>query len=365
MTNNLDKNSYNFGDLLKQARLDCGFDIDTLARRLHIRNDIVEAIENGDVNNMPASGYARNMVRAYARTVGLNQNEICEMYLSEVRETENSYSPTIEHRENNNHSTSIRSYNSVDRCSRRHSFSQLIEKDDNKSVNSSISHKKELSSISYFSNNNKKNTNFSRTKKENISRQASLSKQKNRREKPPTRHIPTKSMSSSFSLGGLPKPSIPQISSKNILAILVSIILIILIIVIVVLLLKPSQKQVDDVPNMPISGLTDTSNAENKIETNTTLDLKSVKFEFSVAKDQLSWITVEMDGEQKYADVATGPITKSFDVTGTLDFSTANPTPVTCKLNDKQVELTADTSTGFYTYSVDFNKWYEENKKSQ
>ena len=73
-----------FGAILRDARERRGYDLSTAARRLRIRPDILRAIEESDFSRMPPRGYARNMVNAYARFVGLNPTEITRMYLDEA-----------------------------------------------------------------------------------------------------------------------------------------------------------------------------------------------------------------------------------------------------------------------------------------
>ena len=73
-----------FGTILREARERKGYDLATAARRLRIRPDILRAIEEDDFSRMPPRGYARNMVNAYARLVGLNPTEMTCMYLDEA-----------------------------------------------------------------------------------------------------------------------------------------------------------------------------------------------------------------------------------------------------------------------------------------
>lgn len=72
------------GKVLREARERKGYDLNTVARRLRIRPDILRAIEAGDFSSMPPRGYTRNMVNAYARLLGLNPSEIVNMYLDEA-----------------------------------------------------------------------------------------------------------------------------------------------------------------------------------------------------------------------------------------------------------------------------------------
>ena len=65
-----------FGNVLKEARLARGLDLTAVSRELRIRQDIIVAIENSDFARMPSRGYARNMIIAYARLVGLNPQDV-------------------------------------------------------------------------------------------------------------------------------------------------------------------------------------------------------------------------------------------------------------------------------------------------
>ncbi len=59
-----------FGAILREARERRGLDLTTAARRLRIRPDILRAIEENDFSRMPPRGYTRNMVNAYAPARG-------------------------------------------------------------------------------------------------------------------------------------------------------------------------------------------------------------------------------------------------------------------------------------------------------
>ena len=72
-----------FGSQLRRARTRKGLDVNTVARRLRIRPDIIQAIEESDFDRMPPRGYARNMINSYAQLLGLNASEITRQYLDE------------------------------------------------------------------------------------------------------------------------------------------------------------------------------------------------------------------------------------------------------------------------------------------
>lgn len=304
-----------FGQRLKEARQNAGFDIETLARRLHIRSDIIKSIEDSDFSNMPASGYARNMIRAYARTVCLNPNEICNQYMEELQNA---------------------SVNKQTELNRQHISKSEQNKDRQRSIDNHSSQRRGTA------------------KRCSEGRDSNVARQQRRRN---TSQKTTSSMSSSFSLGSLPKPSVAKFSSLNIAAIASIAIIVILVIIISIVLLTPKKPALDDVPAMPISGFSDTSNQDsggnNENDNSKSTNTSKTTFEFSVDSGAKSYILIEIDGKQEYSEVATGPITKSFDVTKTLVFSTANPDPVKCSINGEQVKLTQDQTTGYYKYTVD------------
>ena len=72
-----------FGNVLKEARLSKGWDLASVSRELRIRQDIIVAIENSDFRRMPSRGYARNMIIAYSRLLGLNAQDVSRMYLDQ------------------------------------------------------------------------------------------------------------------------------------------------------------------------------------------------------------------------------------------------------------------------------------------
>ena len=179
-----------FGQRLKEARQNAGFDIETLARRLHIRSDIIKSIEDSNFSNMPASGYARNMIRAYARTVCLNPNEICNQYMKELQNA---------------------SINKQTELNRQHISKSEQNKGRQRSIDKHSSQRRGT------------------TKRRSEGRDSNVARQQRRRN---TSQKTTSSMSSSFSLGSLPKPSVAKFSSLNIAAIASIAIIVILVIII-------------------------------------------------------------------------------------------------------------------------------------
>lgn len=146
-----------------------------------------------------------------------------------------------------------------------------------------------------------------------------------------------------------------RLPALNLLVILA--IVAVIAIIAAVILFNGGGKSVDDVPDIPISGLTDTS-ATNESAQAPALEAapSSAVFSFSVKDGQEAWITVNLDGSSTpvYAAVAEGPTTEDFEVTGTLKFETANIAAVTLTVDGEEVQATPSSSGGTYVYTVDF-----------
>ena len=337
MDRGLIENTQNFGTRLKSAREQAGFNLETLARRLHIRPDIITSIEKADFDNMPAAGYAKNMIRSYARTVGLNQNEITELYISELE--------TYERTEK--HDPILALNNDYQRRSRRGSFLDLDSSRKDAERDSSNERR------SHNSTPQPESSSRTRSHLDSRSKRPSRAYFSNAGTK---NHVKTKSMQSTYTLGNAPRPSIPNFDPRKFVVPAIVIIIIVLLLMIFNLLLsnKNADSQ-DDVPAMPISGLTDTSNKdESASNTSTTTTVDHATFKVEVSSGQESWCTVTLDGTQSFADVISGPESKTFEVKGKLEFTTANSGPVKIYIDDKEQQMTADQSTGFYTFSYTF-----------
>lgn len=82
--------SYNFGEELADARRRAGLSVQQVSDALRIRPDIIRALEMEDFARMPAKGFARNQVSAYARYLGLDSVEFTDRFLAAYNEFERS-----------------------------------------------------------------------------------------------------------------------------------------------------------------------------------------------------------------------------------------------------------------------------------
>lgn len=76
----------NLGDLLRNARLEKGLSLDDIQELTKIRKRYLEAIEDGDYKVLPGNFYVRAFVKTYAETLGLDPEEISQMYKSDIPE---------------------------------------------------------------------------------------------------------------------------------------------------------------------------------------------------------------------------------------------------------------------------------------
>ena len=72
------------GALLRQAREAKGLSLDDLARTTKINRSILAALEEYDLNRLPAPIYTRGFVKAYAREVGLDPEGTANQYWSQA-----------------------------------------------------------------------------------------------------------------------------------------------------------------------------------------------------------------------------------------------------------------------------------------
>lgn len=70
-----------FGQQLREARVSHGLTYGTVSRKLRIRPDIIQAIEEEDFSSLPPRANTRAMIQAYASLLGLNPAVVVESYM--------------------------------------------------------------------------------------------------------------------------------------------------------------------------------------------------------------------------------------------------------------------------------------------
>jgi cytoskeleton protein RodZ len=69
---------------LRAARERVGWSLPDIAAALHIRQEYLEALEAGRINELPGNAYALGYLRSYARTLGLDPNETARRFKAEA-----------------------------------------------------------------------------------------------------------------------------------------------------------------------------------------------------------------------------------------------------------------------------------------
>lgn len=68
------------GDLLQRARRECGVTLEEAGKALHIRPHYLQALESGDLSQLPGSAYNRGYLQSYAIYLGLDRDEILRRF---------------------------------------------------------------------------------------------------------------------------------------------------------------------------------------------------------------------------------------------------------------------------------------------
>lgn len=350
-----------FGEVLRFARERAGIDLNSAARELRIRPDIINAIEESDFSHMPPRGYTRNMVNAYARYLNLNASEITSLYLGDA------YAYEVGKARDDSLLRSYRTNRSVQqtpRSSRRSSRSPLRSRDEEeRSLRESEGRTTALGRKVYSDSQTGR---FLRIAEP----QESLQRRATDRTHPSRHTALSTSQYTNFYAG----PSAPSgIRSKLPLIIAVAVILVLLIIVFVLLFGRGSASDSEtSVPSVPITGLTDTtgdseasSDDDEDASTTTLVAPTSVEAGYEVVSGASPWIEVYQDSTTVFAGIVNGPAEESFEVTGTLTITTPQPGNVVVTVDGTTVELTDDDGDSMYSYTIDFaaylEQWREEN----
>lgn len=72
-------------DMLRDARVAKGLELADIAEITHIRKDYLQALEEGRYGDLPEDIYAKNFLRLYAQTVGLDDAKLLERFSRERR----------------------------------------------------------------------------------------------------------------------------------------------------------------------------------------------------------------------------------------------------------------------------------------
>ncbi len=335
----------NFGAVLRETREQKGYDIATVARRLRIRVDVLEAIEDCDFSHMPPKGYARNMINAYARFLGLNPTEITGMYLDEC------YAHEIEYARKNARPTG---FDMSPRSGPRKAPKESDTRGDRGKRNMLDEHRTDGRTRSRVMYTDDSGT--GRHSSRGIADVGRLypEERAHRSVRPVS---PGGGYTNLYNGYQKPRSKVPFIIG--------GVLVVVVIVIILVLLFGPKGSSGgEDVQKVPVTGVTSSGVSDTAQKQVVTAPTKVV-VAYEVASGQSSWIDVYVDKVVTESATINGPATKSFDVTGVLRIDVVNPTAVKVTQDGSPLALTDPDGDGVYSVTVDFPailaQWQKDN----
>lgn len=344
-----------FGSVLKEARLVQGRDLASVSRDLRIRQDIIVSIENSDFKRMPSRGYARNMIIAYSRLLGLNAQDVSRMYLDQE------YAYQVE-RAHQNVDDSIRMHRDPHGRERggynTSSFSKVDGRSSRK-TRSRISQPDEKDLYDGSSNG------FGRAV---YSQNADVYPSHNN---PQVAHRARRSAMPAGKYGNMyaAPQNIPNPNrNRNIVIGIVAGVVIVVALVIAMILSHPTTPQT----NIPVTGAqstqsSDSDSADNQQQETTSTASETAPTEFtlkySVAKGSESYIEVYVDDKAQESATVSGPAEKSYTSSSKIRFVSTETKGVTVTINDQQVDLKTNSSgivNQTFNFSDILDQWYTD-----
>lgn len=349
-----------FGNVLKEARLARGLDLTAVSRELRIRQDIIVAIENSDFARMPSRGYARNMIIAYARLVGLNPQDVSRMYLDQeyayqVEQAHRSVGDTIQM-----HNKPYRrgSENSGNGQTGRIPRSEYRSKNSNSSSRNGLGYSSQANRNLYDGSSN----GFGRRMYSQNADEPPYAPRNNA----PVAHRARRSAMADGRYTNLytaPK-NIPNPNRKRniIIGVIIAVVLVIILIV-ALFLTHRSEPQT----NIPVTGVDVTAQQQTEDTTQTQEPVETPPTEFTlryeVADGSETYIEVYVDDNIEESSTVTGPAQQTYTSSSKIRFVATETDGVKLYINDEAVELTTNDSgivNTTYTFEDILNQWYED-----
>ena len=359
-----------FGTVLREARERKGYDVQSAARRLRIRPDILRALENNDFSRLPARGYTRNMVNAYAKLVGLNPADITRMYLDDA------YAYQVGRTRGESDSPAhVSGRRSVSRGDGHHDGrgqgSQRSSRYADERTDSRRSQRAQRGQRQGTQRMPRREQQPQREYRESLASRAARAENESRRSNHFGGAVTTQFTNfysgSQNNVGRGMQARLPYVA-------VIVIILLLLVIIVALAFGNRGAASTQEVAKVPITGVTDTSadgsgvsqdNSNNNSGNNDDSDTKSsstatvptsVKVEYKLAKGQQAYVVITQDG-QATEQMLTGPFDETVEVTGTWSLSTWVSSGFTVTMDGKDVEFTSDATTGMPTATVNFKDY--------
>lgn len=403
-----------YGDVLRQTRERHGISLTEVSADLHVREDILIAIETGDFSKIPPQGYSRNMIKSYARLLGLDANKITNMFLDAEysfrisKKRESAQQISEENRKRVPRTTKISSGYKTPRQQieeSRRNKNENIEKDENtktsafgsrtmhvfgnkyKNTPRARSERDRESDASHNRSAYKANSNTdldllvgddyksakerlesrkrkNMTKRQKLSRKDSyeLSDVEN-----PNGTATNNRANGSYNFMNIyqNKGANSAAQSKMMIPVIGAAVIVLIVILICVFFFVGKQNENDktDVSNLNVVGISDIENpnkdnGENR-EENATSEPKEVEFKYKVKDGNSVYMEIYEGNNTRPTlarEVKAGE-TNTFKVTDTLKFVTSKPEGVEIYVDNELVSPQDTKGVGVYNYTVDFKEW--------
>lgn len=344
-----------FGSVLKEARLAQGRDLASVSRDLRIRQDIIVAIENSDFKRMPSRGYARNMIIAYSRLLGLNAQDVSRMYLDQeyayqVEQAHQNVGDSIRmHRDP--HGREGGGYNTS-------SFEKVGGRSTRK-TRSTLSQPAEKDLYDGSSNG------FGRAV---YSQNADVYPSHHN---PQVAHRARRSAMPSGKYGNMyaAPQNIPNPNrSRNIIVAVVAAVVIVVALIVAMMLSHQTAPQT----NIPVTGAQSTQSAESEsspdqqqADSSSSDQTAPTEFtlKYSVDKGSESYIEVYVDDKVQESGTVSGPAEKTYTSSSKIRFVSTETKGVTVTINDEAVDLKANSSgivNQTFSFSEILDQWYTD-----
>lgn len=343
-----------FGSVLKEARLAQGRDLASVSRDLRIRQDIIVAIENSDFKRMPSRGYARNMIIAYSRLLGLNAQDVSRMYLDQeyayqVEQAHQNVGDSIRmHRDP--HGREGGGYNTS-------SFEKVGGRSTRK-TRSTLSQPAEKDLYDGSSNG------FGRAV---YSQNADVYPSHHN---PQVAHRARRSAMPSGKYGNMyaAPQNIPNPNrSRNIIVAVVAAVVIVVVLIAAMMLSHQTAPQT----NIPVTGAQSTQSAESESspdqqQADSSSDQTApteFTLKYSVDKGSESYIEVYVDDKAQESGTVSGPAEKTYTSSSKIRFVSTETKGVTVTINDEAVDLKANSSgivNQTFSFSEILDQWYTD-----
>ena len=340
-----------FGEILRAAREERNEDLLTVARKIRIRPDVLALIEEGNLDEMPPRGYARNMINAYARYVGLNPTEIVKMYQDAL------FAHQV------NQARSQLQPNGFDMPDGR--FSTMTGHSDpaaTQRINTRRS--------------NSMGRDFVSSSLDDVTMQMNPIGSQGRDGRGRGERVGNSVSNAHYTNIYSAPQNDKNLRSKTPFFIAAIIILLLCLILVFVVNMSHTPETPHDTGTMNVTGMKDSATTPSQDapvqepepqpapKPAPVLPDKTV-ISFEVNDGETAYIEIKVDGIYVYVGDVTGPHKESFDVTGELNFVTSGAENLTLWQDDTEVKLESDSggiANITFTYEEFKTKWEEEHK---